>query len=688
MTNGAGSKDMMHRTTTRHDPLGGGRARPNARDSSDEGSDDGGRTTPKNGTGSFLKKVSTSLGFSPKPVRHASYTTNPTSDTPNNDSDSTYTIPTTIPAFAPVAHGLETDDESTRSNIHPVFQHNILIKTDGNPDAIIREYTGIINDAKSALQRLQRAHPDYEAALPEEVQNLTMDVTRLATGRQWEATEVYRELQALRDESRHNEHMAKQRWTDLQNTATQRDWTISAMTRQLSELNNTVKSMTDMLKTTNNNMERIQLTAAGPTTPGHATPTTDTPTAAPTTGPGPTYRPTRKTTTNTTKPTVNNPKMPHHPSRLIINLHGKINEEQTKNQPSQTQMVSDINAELQKHEDSKHLLVTALTWTKNDNAVLLTRADQQGEELAKFAMRFTHLLMAPGQTCSVQLDRKWVKIQVDLVRTGAYDPSPTIYGQETLAIEATRNNPIIDKLKITSPLRWLRRIEDLKYTNHSSIVFAVEESDEATFLLRELKSLAMFGRTCPLRLFANKPPVIQCTRCQRFDHMANKCTLDVRCKLCGKTHTDQEHHDNCTNCKAAKDAGDMDIDGADTCEHRICCVNCKGKNEDTAHAADSRRCPEQVSRYESARMHEKKKTIDKAWQQVRSPGGRRRPTNTPIRAGAETQNRFKVLEPERTLEQQAEELLRAAKIRNPNLMLTLEGAMASLTAMTTSMETQ
>jgi hypothetical protein len=87
-------------------------------------------------------------------------------------------------------------------------------------------------------------------------------------------------------------------------------------------------------------------------------------------------------------------------------------------------------------------------------------------------------------------------------------------------------------------------------------------------------SLSFAGRQLRVAKYLNISPQTQCTSCQSFGHVADKCTVKI-CQLCSATHLTKDH-----TCKTCKVSGK-------TCPHTsLCCINCKGN-----HAADSKACP-------------------------------------------------------------------------------------------------
>ena len=71
----------------------------------------------------------------------------------------------------------------------------------------------------------------------------------------------------------------------------------------------------------------------------------------------------------------------------------------------------------------------------------------------------------------------------------------------------------------------------------------------------------------------SKPRIMQCFRCNKFDHPIFQCTEKIRCRYCAGQH----HEDYCKM-------------GDDT---RLRCSNCKGN-----HAATSTICPDYIRRKE------------------------------------------------------------------------------------------
>jgi hypothetical protein len=313
----------------------------------------------------------------------------------------------------------------------------------------------------------------------------------------------------------------------------------------------------------------------------------------------------------TTKKAPSNPLSAHHPSRLVVQiLPNGIPKEQ---RPDDAVLVADINKSLMQHTASKHLRVVSVKWNGNGNCILFTRADQTAQELAKHAQVFQHLL-GKGRKTETRADERWYKIQVNDIRTGAFDGPPgtpsTVFTAEQIHQELADKNPHYAKLSFVQKPRWMRREDDLRTTARSSVVFAITDENAANHLIRDVKYLAAFGRNVSLRRYADKSPVVQCTRCYRYDHVADKCKNETRCRLCDGKHTAQEHQEKCPDCREARSELDAMRNEDDqpielpSCTHNLKCAHCPD-DQDRNHPSDHRRCPVRVRRYGTSRTGER-----------------------------------------------------------------------------------
>ncbi|KAJ6487787.1 Endonuclease/exonuclease/phosphatase, partial [Mycena sanguinolenta] len=180
--------------------------------------------------------------------------------------------------------------------------------------------------------------------------------------------------------------------------------------------------------------------------------------------------------------------------------------------PDPEQLNHEINTHLASHPESSHLKVVSHKWTNNGHCIIFTRADQTAAELIEHEHWFVDAI-APGCNTRALLDTKWIKIQVDGVCTGAYDLTPTIYSEETLRSELAEMNVVLQQLKGVQPPHWMRSKEEIARNARSSIVFAVEDTEQAHHLLREVKVMVYYQKRADfevtLRSDIAKDPDIQ-----------------------------------------------------------------------------------------------------------------------------------------------------------------------------------
>ncbi|KAF8159350.1 hypothetical protein B0H34DRAFT_635501, partial [Crassisporium funariophilum] len=141
-------------------------------------------------------------------------------------------------------------------------------------------------------------------------------------------------------------------------------------------------------------------------------------------------------------------------------------------------------------------------------------------------------------------DKKWYKVQIDGINTGSLTigDGRVLHTAETIHSELLACNPLYAQLQdnIVAKPRWLRTDEELRTTPRSSVVFALDDETAAKQVLN-LRSLAAFGRHCTLRAFQDRPPVLQCRNCWRYDHNTDRCKEDQRCRICSGLHAESEH---------------------------------------------------------------------------------------------------------------------------------------------------
>ena len=314
--------------------------------------------------------------------------------------------------------------------------------------------------------------------------------------------------------------------------------------------------------------------------------------------------------------TTSNPRLAHHQSRLVVQFPPNGIPANNRRDPSN--IVTMINAALSNTQEASHIKVVAANYNKQGNIILSTRTDQTAAELSRHEATIKPVLAAIGGTQNVTIreDKRWFKIQIDGVSTGALTigEGRILYPGERIHNELITCNPLYSQLTkhIVAKPRWLRINEELMAIPRSSLVIAFDYEQAAKAILN-LKSMAAFGRHCSMRLFQDRPPVTQCQKCWSFDHATERCNNETVCRMCGGSHPESDHQTtepgSCDKCKLAQELGDMDTSADGQCSHQFKCTNCVIDYEkDHEHPADSRRCPTRIEKYGSARDNNRRTT--------------------------------------------------------------------------------
>lgn len=283
------------------------------------------------------------------------------------------------------------------------------------------------------------------------------------------------------------------------------------------------------------------------------------------------------------RPAVTNPLAAYHPLRLIVEIDNGPGPEE---QPTEVEIVKNINEVLQSVDESRRLRVVNVKFNTHNNCIVFTCSDQSAGDLATFADNFVHLITGDRRT-RVRPDQRWYKVQLNGVpvrneRTGAVR-TPKEIDDELRAL-----NPDYARMAVLDLPWWMRHRGDIIYNTHSSIVLALKTETDATFLVNRVQNLAISGHFAQVKQYADKPPVMQCSRCWEFGHTRSRCKQKERCRICGKNDHSKATH-TCTECPPTSGNGDdVDMDASAHLKHTndYQCANCNG-----LHSATFRNCP-------------------------------------------------------------------------------------------------
>ena len=321
------------------------------------------------------------------------------------------------------------------------------------------------------------------------------------------------------------------------------------------------------------------------TTPTHTTTTSrkdarkDTPNTSTATSKPITPRPRRDPLP---RPAVTNPLAAYHPSRLIVEIEDGPG---PQDRPTEAEIVRHINEVLQSADESRRLRVVNVKFNAHNNCIVFTRSDQSAGDLATFADNFTPFIAGDRRT-RVRPDQRWYKVQLNGVpvrneRTSAVQ-TPQEIDDELCAL-----NHDYARMAIMDLPRWMQHQADIQHNTHSLIVLALKTDTNATFLINRVQNLAIGGNFAQVKRYADKPPVMQCSRCWAFGHTRSRCKQKERCRICGKDDHNEATH-VCTECPPAGENGDdvnMDTPAHQSHSNDYQCANCNGP-----HSATFRNC--------------------------------------------------------------------------------------------------
>ncbi len=195
-----------------------------------------------------------------------------------------------------------------------------------------------------------------------------------------------------------------------------------------------------------------------------------------------------------------------------------------------------------------------------------------------FIQTFEHFLTQPfpggGQLCPNQ---GWTKLVAHGVPVLGNDD--IVFGPEAL-LQEVQTMPGLQEAYFSDSPRWIKPVGQMK-SCYSSLNFAFSDPDGSITNLLLKGKQALFGKQVQVERWAEKPPLIQCSRCHTLGHMASSkaCRLppdSVKCYICGKGHLADAHNRECTKAKQHKVAGECD-----------CTPQCTSCNQLGHHARDS-----------------------------------------------------------------------------------------------------
>lgn len=195
-----------------------------------------------------------------------------------------------------------------------------------------------------------------------------------------------------------------------------------------------------------------------------------------------------------------------------------------------------------------------LTTMSNYNADFLLEKQQVWEKIFSQNIRF------------IEKSTKWHKIVVHGVPVLPFSSS------DGLSILRNEIETFNSEVKLLRDPNWLSSEESRQIKRHASIVFAVNDAEQAQKAIRNKLYIA------ELQLIAESYKAAdtktQCQKCQRLGHSTKDCINQEYCQICAERHYTRQH--KCHICQTI---------GVECPHAKLKCRNC-GEN----HRANSQTC--------------------------------------------------------------------------------------------------
>jgi len=157
-------------------------------------------------------------------------------------------------------------------------------------------------------------------------------------------------------------------------------------------------------------------------------------------------------TTNPWPKALTNPSKAHHPMCLATVFDSTLPPNSRRDEAT---TVQDINVSLTSKGTLPDLKITAIKWNTQGNCIAFTRTDQTATTVLPFASELPNVI-APGHNGQVREDKKWFKVEIRNVRTGAcnYNGSD-IYTPQTIHRHLCEVNPEYAALNVVMLFQWV-----------------------------------------------------------------------------------------------------------------------------------------------------------------------------------------------------------------------------------------
>src|SRR5881394_2148209 len=167
---------------------------------------------------------------------------------------------------------------------------------------------------------------------------------------------------------------------------------------------------------------------------------------------------------------------------------------------------------------------------------------------------------------SVEKNTKWHKIVVHEM------PILSFSASDGLSILRNEIEIFNSDLKLLRDSNWLSSEENRQEKRHASIVFAVDNAEQAQKAIK--KKLYIAGLQLVAESYKSAETKTQCQKCQKLEHSTKHCINQECCQICAEKHYTKHH--KCHICQ---------IVGIECSHSKLKCRNC-GEN----HKSNSQIC--------------------------------------------------------------------------------------------------
>ena len=142
---------------------------------------------------------------------------------------------------------------------------------------------------------------------------------------------------------------------------------------------------------------------------------------------------------------LTNPSKAYHPTCLAIVFDSTPPSNFRRDEVT---IVQDINASLTSKGTPPDLKITAIKWNTQGNCIAFTRTNQTAATVLSFTSKLPNVIV-PGHNRQVREDKKWFKVEIQNIRTGAFNYNGSgIYTPQIIHKHLHKVNPEYTALNV------------------------------------------------------------------------------------------------------------------------------------------------------------------------------------------------------------------------------------------------